>query len=128
MKHLPSIINFSAGLLLLILVTAGYFSPHWFFGQKYDVIMPTPQSITILRVMMEFMATVGGIWLAVTVVTFDQRRLLFVTSVLTVGFILSRTGGLLLDGLGQKFTYIELSFEVFALFVIVWVYQKTKKS
>ena len=56
MKHLPLLINFTAGLLLLILGFAGYAAPEWFFTQKYDVLTPTPQSKTILRVMMGFMA------------------------------------------------------------------------
>ena len=42
MKHLPLLINFTAGLLLLILGLAGYAAPEWFFTQKYDVLMPTP--------------------------------------------------------------------------------------
>jgi len=64
MKHLPTLINFSAGLLLFVLGFVGYASPEWFFTQKYDVIMPSPQSKTILRVLMGFMATMGAIWLA----------------------------------------------------------------
>ena len=44
MKHLPLLINFIAGLLLLILGLSGYAAPEWFFTHKYDVLMPTPQS------------------------------------------------------------------------------------
>lgn len=127
MKHLPTFINLCAGFFLIILGTVGYFSPEWFFTQKYDVLMPTPQSTTILRVMMGFMATVGGIWFVVTFLAIDQRRMLFITGTLTLGFILSRLGGLFLDGFNQRFTYIELAFEAFALAVIVWVYHKQKK-
>ena len=58
MKHLPLLINFIAGLLLLILGLSGYAAPEWFFTHKYDVLMPTPQSKTILRVMMGFMAVI----------------------------------------------------------------------
>ena len=128
MKHFPAILNFTAALLLLILGVAGYFSPDWFFGQKYDVRMSSPQSSTILRVMMGFMATIGGVLLGATIMTINQRRLLFITGTITTGFILSRLGGLILDGFDQKFTYIELSFELFALFVILWVYHITSKS
>ncbi len=88
--------------------------------------MPTPQSITIHRVMMGFMATVGAVWLGVTLLAFDQIRLLFITGTLTLGFILSRIGGLLLDGFNQRFTYIELAFEIFAFMLIFWVHHKKK--
>jgi hypothetical protein len=44
MKHLPLLINFIAGLLLLILGLAGYAEPGWVFIQKYDVLMSKPQS------------------------------------------------------------------------------------
>lgn len=128
MKHFPAILNFTAALLLLILGVAGYFSSDWFFGQKYDVRMSSPQSSTILRVMMGFMATIGGVLLGATIMTINQRRLLFVTGTITTGFIVSRLGGLILDGFDQKFTYIELSFELFALFVILWVYHITHKT
>lgn len=60
MKHLPLLINFTAGLLLLILGLAGYAAPEWFFTQKYHVLTPTPQSKTILKVMMGFMAVMGA--------------------------------------------------------------------
>jgi hypothetical protein len=60
-KHLPTIINFTAGLLLLMLGLVGYASPEWFFTHKYDVLMPSPQSRTILKVMM------GTLWLAACV-------------------------------------------------------------
>lgn len=128
MKHLPSLINFLAGLLLFILGLSGYAAPEWFFTRKYDVLMPTPESKTILRVMMGFMATIGGVLLGATIMTINQRRLLFITGTITTGFIVSRLGGLILDGFDQKFTYIELSFELFALFVILWVYHITSKS
>ena len=112
----------------MILGVARYFPPDWFFGHKYDVRIPSPQSITILRVLMGFMATIGGVLLGATIITINQRRLLFVTGTITTGFIVSRLGGLILDGFDQKFTYIELSFELFALFVILWVYHITRKS
>jgi len=120
MKHLPISINFLAGILLLILGLAGYASPEWFFTQKYDVIMPTPQSKTILRVMMGFMAVMGTLWLSACLLFFDQRRLLLLTGVMTSGFVAARLGGLLIDGFEQHFTYIELSFELIALFIIVY--------
>ena len=120
MKHLPISINFLAGILLLILGLAGYASPEWFFTQKYDVIMPTPQSKTILRVMMGFMAVMGTLWLSACLLFFDQRRLLLLTGVMTSGFVAARLGGLLIDGFEQHFTYIELSFELIALFIIFY--------
>ena len=120
MKHLPISISFLAGILLLILGLAGYASPEWFFTQKYDVIMPTPQSKTILRVMMGFMAVMGTLWLSACLLFFDQRRLLLLTGVMTSGFVAARLGGLLIDGFEQHFTYIELSFELIALFIIVY--------
>jgi len=120
MKHLPISINFLAGILLLILGFAGYASPEWFFTQKYDVIMPTPQSKTILRVMMGFMAVMGTLWLSACLLFFDQRRLLLLTGVMTSGFVAARLGGLLIDGFEQHFTYIELSFELIALFIIFY--------
>ena len=120
MKHLSISINFLAGILLLILGLAGYASPEWFFTQKYDVIMPTPQSKTILRVMMGFMAVMGTLWLSACLLFFDQRRLLLLTGVMTSGFVAARLGGLLIDGFEQHFTYIELSFELIALFIIVY--------
>jgi len=120
MKHLPISINFLAGILLLILGLAGYASPEWFFTQKHDVIMPTPQSKTILRVMMGFMAVMGTLWLSACLLFFDQRRLLLLTGVMTSGFVAARLGGLLIDGFEQHFTYIELSFELIALFIIFY--------
>lgn len=127
MKHLPISINFLAGILLLIIGLAGYASPEWFFTQKYDVIMPTPQSKTILRVMMSFMAVMGTLWLSACLLFFDQRRLLFLTGVMTSGFVAARLGGLLIDGFEQHFTYIELSFELIALFIIIVVYRTSRK-
>jgi len=62
-RTLPQIINFSAGLLLFVLGLIGYFNPEWFFTEKYDIVTPTAQSRTILRVMMGFMTTVGAFWL-----------------------------------------------------------------
>ena len=127
MKHLPISINFLAGILLLIIGLAGYASPEWFFTQKYDVIMPTPQSKTILRVMMGFMAVMGTLWLTACLLFFDQRRLLLLTGVMTSGFVAARLGGLLIDGFEQHFTYIELSFELIALFIIIVVYRTSRK-
>ncbi|MEN8853006.1 MAG: DUF4345 family protein [Candidatus Arcticimaribacter sp.] len=128
MKHLPTIINFTAGLLLLMLGLAGYASPDWFFTHKYDVLMPSPQSRTILRVMMGFMAVMGALWLAACILFFNQRRLLFLTGIMTAGFVASRIGGLLIDGLEQHFTYFELGFETIALIVIIVVYRLTRPS
>ena len=128
MKHLPTLINFSAGLLLFVLGLVGYASPEWFFTQKYDVIMPSPQSKTILRVIMGFMATMGAIWLAASFFFTKQRRLLVVTGIMTSGFILSRAGGLLLDGLEQHFTYIEMGFETIAFGIIITAYNLSRES
>lgn len=61
-QNLSQWINALAGLLLLVLGIIGYASPEWFFTQKYDVLMPSSQSKTILRVMMGFMATIGFLW------------------------------------------------------------------
>ena len=83
---------------MLFLCLTGYASPEWFFTHKYDVIMPTPQSKTILRVMMGFLAVMGVMWLAASLLFFDQRRLLLITGVMTSGFVAARIGGLLLDG------------------------------
>ena len=121
MKHLPLLINFTAGLLLLILGLAGYAAPEWFFTQKYDVLMPTPQSKTILRVMMGLMAVMGALWLFACLLFFRQRRLLLLTGIMTSGFIASRLGGLLIDGFDQHFTYIELGFDIIALVIINFV-------
>mgnify|MGYP000102335399 FL=1 len=126
MKHLPLLINFTAGLLLLILGLAGYAAPEWFFTQKYDVLMPTPQSKTILRVMMGFMAVMGALWLSACLLFFHQRRLLLLTGIMTAGFIASRLGGLLIDGFDQHFTYIELGFEMIALVIIIFVYTSSR--
>ena len=90
--------------------------------------MPTPQSVTILRVMMGFMGTIGLLWLAACFSCSDQRRLLASTALLTFGLVLSRLGGLFLDGTNQHFTYIELSFEIFALIVTLIVYLKLLKQ
>lgn len=128
MKHLPITINLFAGILLLVLGLAGYASPEWFFTDKYDVLMPSPQSKTILRVMMGFMAVMGTLWLAACVLFFNQRRLLLLTGIMTAGFVASRIGGLLIDGLDQHFTYIEMGFEIIALIVIIVVYRLTQPS
>lgn len=128
MKHLPSIINFFAGVLLFLLGLIGYVMPDWFFNQKHEVQMPTPQSVTILRVTMGFMATIGVIWFSAWWTCREQRRLLLYTGILTSGFVFSRLGGLFLDGLIQHFTYIELGFEVIALFIIIQVYFKTQRT
>lgn len=127
MKHLPLLINFTAGLLLLILGLAGYAAPEWFFTQKYDVLTPTPQSKTILRVMMGFMAVMGALWLSACLLFFHQRRLLLLTGIMTSGFIVSRLGGLLIDGFDQHFTYIELGFEMIALVIIIIVYISSRR-
>ena len=127
MKHLPLLINFTAGLLLLILGLAGYAAPEWFFTQKYDVLTPTPQSKTILRVMMGFMAVMGALWLSDYLLFFHQRRLLLLTGIMTSGFIVSRLGGLLIDGFDQHFTYIELGFEMIALVIIIIVYISSRR-
>lgn len=127
MKNLPLLINFTAGLLLLILGLAGYAAPEWFFTQKYDVLMPTPQSKTILRVMMGFMAVMGALWLFACLLFFRQRRLLLLTGIMTSGFIASRLGGLLIDGFDQHFTYIELGFEIIALVIIIIVYISSRR-
>ena len=126
MKHLPLLINFTAGILLLILGLAGYAAPEWFFTQKYDVLTPTPQSKTILRVMMGFMAVMGALWLSACLLFFHQRRLLLLTGIMTAGFIASRLGGLLIDGFDQHFTYIELGFEMIALVIIIFVYTSSR--
>jgi len=115
-------------LLKLVLFTAANISSQWLFNQKYDVLMPTPKSVTILRVMMGFMGTIGLLWLAACFSCSDQRRLLASTALLTFGLVLSRLGGLFLDGTNQHFTYIELSFEIFALIVTLIVYFKTTKT
>ncbi|MDG1272162.1 MAG: DUF4345 family protein [Flavobacteriaceae bacterium] len=62
-KHLPRWTNGLAGLLLFAIGLMGYASPEWFFTAKYDVMMPSSQSKTILRVMMGFMAKIGTLWL-----------------------------------------------------------------
>jgi len=121
-------INFCAGLLLFVLGLFGYLSPEWFFTEKYDVIITTPQSATILRVMMGFMTTVGGLWITISLLYENQKRVLLFTGVLTMGFILSRIGGLLLDGFDQYFTYIELGFEIVAFLVILAVLYMIKRS
>lgn len=128
MKHLPSIINFFTGALLFLLGLIGYVKPDWFFNQKHEVQMLTPQSVTILRVTMGFMATIGVIWFSAWWTCRKQRRLLLYTGILTAGFVFSRLGGLFLDGLNQHFTYIELGFEVIALFIIIQVYFKTQST
>lgn len=128
MKHLPITINLFAGILLLVLGLAGYASPEWFFTDKYDVLMPSPQSKTILRVMMGFMAVMGTLWLAECVLFFNQRRLFLLTGIMTAGFVASRIGGLLIDGLDQHFTYIELGFEIIALLIIIVVYKLTQSN
>ena len=127
MKHLPLLINFTAGLLLLILGLAGYAAPEWFFTQKYDVLTPTPQSKTILRVMMGFMAVMGALWLSARLLFFHQRRLLLLTGIMTSGFIVSRLGRLLIDGFDQHFTYIELGFEMIALVINIIVYISSRR-
>ena len=126
MKHLPSIINFIAGLLLLILGLTGYASPEWFFTEKYDVLMPSAQSKTILRVMMGFMAVMGVLWLTACVFFFQQPRLLLLRGIMTFGFVAARTGGLSIDGFDQHFTYIEPAFESLALLIIITVYLATR--
>ena len=60
-----------------------------------------PQSATILRVMMGFMTIVGGLWIQLAYCIKNQKRVLLFTGVLIMGFILSRAGGLLLDGFDQ---------------------------
>ena len=121
-------INFSAGGFLFILGIMGYIYPEWFFQEKYDVLMPTPQSTTILQVMMGFMATIGLLWLWATRYLSEQRRFLKATGVMTLGFVLSRIGGLILDGWNQTFTYRELAFEVLALMVIFVMLVNTSKD
>ena len=121
-------INFCTGLLLFVLSLFGYLSPEWFFTEKYDVIITTPQSATILRVMMGFMTTVGGLWITISLLYENQKRVLLFTGVLTMGFILSRVGGLLLDCFDQYFTYIELGFEIVAFLVILAVLYMIKRS
>jgi hypothetical protein len=59
---------------------------------------------------------------------FNQRRLLLLTGIMTAGFVASRIGGLLIDGLEQHFTYFELGFETIALIVIIVVYRLTRPS
>ena len=90
--------------------------------------MPTPQSTTILRVMMGFMATIGLLWLWATRYLSERRRFLKATGVMTLGFVLSRIGGLILDGWNQTFTYRELAFEVLALMVIFVMLVNTSKD
>ena len=121
-------INFCAGLLLFVLGLFGYLSPEWFFTEKYDVIITTPQSATILRVMMGFMTTVGGLWITICRLYENQKRVLLFTGVLTTGFILSRAGGLLLDGFDQYVTDIEFGFEIVAFLVILTVLYMIKRS
>ena len=76
--------------------------------------------------MMGFMGTIGLLWLAACFSCSDQRRLLASTALLTFGLVLSRLGGLFLDGTNQHFTYIELGFEAIALLIIIVVYRKTR--
>ncbi|MEL0301232.1 MAG: DUF4345 family protein [Flavobacteriaceae bacterium] len=106
---------------------AGYAAPEWFFTQKYDVLTPTPQSKTILKVMMGFMAVMGALWLSACPLFFHQRRLLMLNGIMTAGFIPSRPGGLLIDGFDQHFTYIELGFEMIALVIIIIVYISSRR-
>ena len=101
----------------------GYASPEWFFTDKYDVMIPSSQSKTILRVMMGYMATIGTLWLWAY-----QVRFLYATGFLTFGFILSRILGLFLAGFDQTHTYIELGFEMIALIVILSVLKYSKKG
>ena len=127
-QNLPQWINALAGLLLLVLGIMGYASPEWFFTQKYDVLMPSSQSKTILRVMMGFMATIGFLWVLAAFQLKDQARVLHATAFLTFGFILSRILGLFLDGFDQTFTYIELGFEMVALIVILVILGSLKSE
>lgn len=76
---------------------------------------------------MGFMAVMGALWLAACILFFNQRRLLLLTGIMTAGFIASRLGGLLIDGVEQHFTYIELGFELVALVIIVAVYTSTRR-
>ncbi len=78
--------------------------------------------------MMGFMAVMGALWLAACVLFFNQRRLLLLTGIMTAGFVASRIGGLLIDGLEQHFTYFELGFETIALIIIIVVYRLTRPS
>jgi hypothetical protein len=128
MIRFVKLINFSAGLLLLILGVSGYFSPEWFFTEKYDVLMPSVQSHTILRVMMGFMTTIGIFWIIISQFYSNQKQFLLFTAALTFGFIISRVGGLFIDGFDQYFTYIELGFELVALTVILAVYFMLQKE
>ena len=92
------IIILLAGTLLFLLGLIGFFNPEWFFTEKYDLITPTPQSKTILRVMMGFMATVGLLWLMAYRRVQHPRLLFQATIIITLGFVLSRVGGLMIDG------------------------------
>ncbi|MGC6423035.1 MAG: DUF4345 family protein [Flavobacteriaceae bacterium] len=121
-------VNVIAGALLLVLGGVGYVSPEWFFTEKYDVLTPTPQSKTILRVMMGFMTTMGLLWLVASLWHKNQRPLLAATIIMTLGFISSRVGGLFLYGFDQIHTYHELGFEIIALNICLWVYSKYKKT
>jgi len=47
---------------------------------------------------------------------------------MTSGFILSRAGSQLLDGLEQHFTYIEMGFETIALGIIITAYNLSRES
>lgn len=127
-KHLPRWTNGLAGPLLFAIGLMGYASPEWFFTDKYDVMMPSSQSKTILRVMMGFMATIGTLWLWASFQLKDQVRFLYATGFLTFGFILSRILGLFFDGFDQTHTYIELGFEMIALIVILSVLKYSKKE
>ena len=124
MKLLPSLINLCAALLLILLGAIGYLDPAWFFTEKYDVIMTSPQSKTELRVMMGMTITFGVLWL-ILFFWLKSHQLLLLTGVLTFGFIIARLGGLYLDGLAQHFTYIELAFEIMAFAIVIIVYQLT---
>ena len=64
---------------------------------------------------------------AACVLFFNQRRLLLLTGIMTAGFVASRLGGLLIDGVDQHFTYIELGFELVALVMIIAVYTSTRR-
>ncbi|MFZ8961652.1 MAG: DUF4345 family protein [Flavobacteriaceae bacterium] len=90
--------------------------------------MPSVQSHTILRVMMGFMATIGIFWIMISQFYSNQKQFLLFTAALTFDFIISRVGGLFIDGFDQVFHLYRIGFELVVLTVILAIYFMLQKE
>lgn len=122
---MPKVVNFIAGVVLLLCGLVGCFYPDLvgeYYGMRFDQL----DAKTTVRVLGGFCAGVGSLFVFFAITLQQQRPLLFCLMVVLASFALPRMLGLYIDGFNQASMVYELIFEAISLVFIVGVFLTMK--